>query len=242
MALRVDAHRCLLLLAAAPYDDAIIDWIRALPERYYRPRAQSWCVPARPEQLRHVSTLIAELEERDIAVNVSDSASARLARADIGRAILRDNAIEITGPYSPRRLPTLRALPERRFDPARGTWTIPLTRAGALAILDLADRANELVTTRRARIALQRSATHTASALRAMRDPDPTAIGSKRRSPIAHWRHHTHGPIFENPGREKVDLPGIGLCVRIRVDSSRQSSAHRRDREPRNDTEDGGHE
>ena len=218
MALSVDAHHGLLLLAAAPYDDAIVDWIRTLPERHYRPRAQAWCVPARREQLRHVSTLIGELEERDIAVHISDSASARLARADIGRAILRDDVIEITGPYSPRRLPALRTLPERRFDPARRTWTVPLTRAGALAILDLVDRADELVTTRRARVALQRSATRTESTSRAMRDPDPAAIGPKRRSPIAHWRHHTRGPIFENPAREKVHVPGVGLCVRVRVD------------------------
>ena len=98
MALSVDAHRGLLLLAATPYDDAIVDWIRTLPERHYRPRAQAWCVPARREQLRHVSALIGELEERGIAGDISDSAGARLARADVGRVISHDNAIEITGP------------------------------------------------------------------------------------------------------------------------------------------------
>ena len=226
MALSVDAHHGLLLLSAAPYDDAIVDWIRTLPERHYRPRAQAWCVPARREQLRHVSTLIGELEERDIAVHISDSASARLARADIGRAILRDDVIEITGPYSPRRLPALRALPERRFDPARRTWTVPLTRAGALSILDLVDRTDELVTTRRAQLALQRSATRTESP-HAIRDPDPAAIGPTRRSPIAHWRHYTHGPVFENPAREKVHVPGVGLCVRVRVDPHRASAFDR---------------
>ncbi len=125
MALSVDTHRGLVLLAAVPYDDAIIDLIRTLPERHYRPREQAWCVPARREQLRHVSTLIGELDERDVAVDISDSASARLARADIGRAILRGDVIEITGPYSPRRLPALRALPERRFDATRRTWDGP---------------------------------------------------------------------------------------------------------------------
>ena len=217
MALSVDAHHGLVLLAAVPYDEAIIDWIRAIPERHYRPRAQAWCVPARSEQLRHVSTLIGELEERDIAVELSDSARVRLARTDVGRAILRDNAVEITGPYSPRRLPALRALPERRFDPERRTWRIPLTRAGALAILDLVDHTHGLGATRRARLALQRSAALTAAAPRAMRDPEPTATGPTRRSPIAHWRHYTRGPIFENPARERVHVPGIGLCVRVRV-------------------------
>ena len=114
MALRVDSRDGLVLLAAAPYDDAVVEWIRTLPERHYRPREQAWCVPARREQLRHVCALIGELEERDIAVDISSSASARLARVGLGRAILRDDAIEITGPYSQRRLPALRALPERR--------------------------------------------------------------------------------------------------------------------------------
>jgi hypothetical protein len=95
---------------------------------------------------------------------------------------------------------------------------VPLTRAGALAILDLADRTNELVTTRRARLALQRTATRTDSTSHALRCPDPATIGPKRRSPIAHWRHYTRGPIFENPARERIHVPGVGLCVRVRVD------------------------
>lgn len=241
MALRVDAHRGLLLLAAVPYDDATVDWIRTLPERYYRPRSQVWCVPARRELLYDVLTLMCELEERDIAVNVSDRASARLSSADVGRAILRDNAIEITGPYSPRRLSAVRSLPERRFDATRKTWTVPLTRAGALAVLDLADHTDELVLTRRARLALQRSASHTDVMSHVRRDRPPTAAGPTRRSPIAHGRHYTRGPIFENPARERVDVAGIGLCVRIRVDSTRKSDACHRAPAPDPDTEHGGH-
>jgi hypothetical protein len=234
MALSVDAHRGLVLLAAVPYDDAIIDWVRALPERHYRPHVHAWCVPARREQLRHLSTLIGELEERDIGVDISKSATARLVRADVGRAILRDKAIDITAPYNPRLVRALRALPERRFHPTRRTWTVPLTRAGSLAILDLIDHTNELVATRRARLALQRSATRTSSTPRANREPDPTAIGPTRRSPIAHWRHYTRGPIFENPARERMHVPGIGLCVRVRVNPapSRQSPASGRPTTP----------
>lgn len=67
-------------------------------------------------------------------------------------------AIEIAGPYSERRLPALRDLPERRFDAERKIWTVPLTRAGALALLALADETDELVTTQRARDALARAA------------------------------------------------------------------------------------
>ena len=71
MALRVDARDGLVLLAAAPYDDCVVEWIRTLPERHYRPREQAWCVPARREQIRHVCALIGELEERDVAVDIS---------------------------------------------------------------------------------------------------------------------------------------------------------------------------
>ena len=241
MALRVDSRDGLVLLAAAPYDDAVVEWIRTLPERHYRPREQAWCVPARREQLRHVCALIGELEERDIAVDISSSASARLARVGLGRAILRDDAIEITGPYRQRRLPALRALPERRFNPERRTWRIPLTRAGALAVLDLADGTHELVTTRRARSALQRSAARTDSTQHATHSPNPAELGPKRRSPIPHWRHYTSGPIFNNPAHERAYVPGIGLCVRIRVDSSRQTDTYPRTRGPSANTEHGGH-
>ena len=103
-------------------------------------------------------------------MNVSAGASARLARLDVGRAVLRGDVIEVAGAFSPRRLPALRALPERRFDADRKTWTVPLTRAGALAILDLADHTDQLVTTQRARRALQRSAARRASTTPAKRD------------------------------------------------------------------------
>jgi hypothetical protein len=241
MALRVDARDGLVLLAAAPYDDAVVEWIRTLPKRHYRPRAQAWCVPARREQLRHVCALIGALDERDIPVDISSSASARLARVGLGRAILRDNAIEITGPYSQRRLPALRALPERRFDPKRRTWTIPLTRAGATAILDLADATHGIVTTRRARSALQRSAARTDSTPHATRSPNPTELGPKRRSPIPHWRHYTRGPIFNNPAHERANVPGIGPCVRIRVNPGRQVDPTRSSRGMSADAEHGGH-
>ena len=217
MALHVDARGGLMLLTAAPYDDEIIAHIRSLPERRYRQQTRDWCIPARRAQLRSVCALIGELEERGIDVNLSDSANARLARLDIGRAYLRGDVIEIAGAFDPRRLPAVRALPERRFDVDRRTWMIPLTRAGALAILDLADRTDQLVTTQRARRALQRSATGREPRRPAMHDPDGGGASPKRRSPVAHWRHFTAGPVFDNPARERVIVPGIGLCVRIRV-------------------------
>ncbi len=90
---------------------------------------------------------------------MSRPTQARASRAWMsGVPCLRGAVIEVVGAFSPRRLPALRALPERRFDGDRKTWTVPLTRAGALAILDLADHTDQLVTTQRARRALQRSA------------------------------------------------------------------------------------
>ena len=230
MALRIDVDKGLMLLLAAPYDETIVDWIRTLPERRYRRESQDWIVPARREHLRAVCSFIGELEERGIAVKISDDAGARMARVDVGRAMLRDGVIEIVGSYSERRLPSLRALPERRFDAERKIWTVPLTRAGALAILTLADDSDELVITQRARRALHRSATATPVAQRAPRDANAPSA-PRRRSPVAHWRHHTAGPVFDNPAHRRIDVPGVGLCVRIRV-NPRHGRAHSRRSEP----------
>lgn len=220
MALRIDAIGGLIRLACAPYDETIVDWIRTLPKRHYRRDSQDWSVPARREHLRNVCSVIAELEERGIDVDITEPAAARLAHVDVGRAMLRDRAIEIAGPYSERRLPGLRALPERRFDAQRKVWQVPLTRAGATAILAIVDGSDDLVITQRAGRALERSASATVTARRGAVDtdapPEPT-----RRSPIAHWRHFTSGPVFDNPARPRLDVPGIGVCVRIRADPGR---------------------
>ena len=145
MDLRIDASGGLIRLACAPYDETIVGWIRTLPRRRYRRESHDWSVPARREYLRSVCGVIAELQEREIEVDITEPAAARLSRLDVGRGVLRGGAIEIAGPYSERRLPALRALPERRFDAERRIWTVPLTRAGALAILALADGGDELV-------------------------------------------------------------------------------------------------
>lgn len=226
MGLRVDVDKGLVLLAAAPYDETIVDWIRTLPERRYRHESQDWIVPARREHLRTLCSFIGELEERGIAVKISDDAGTRMARVDVGRAMLRDGVIEIVGPYSERRLPSLRTLPERRFDSERKIWTIPLTRAGAIAILTLADDCDELVITQQARRALQRSATATSPGRRTSRDVDALPEPA-RRSPIAHWRHYTAGPVFDNPAHRRLDVPGVGVCVRIRVDPGRRRETAR---------------
>lgn len=173
-------------------------------------------MPARRTHLRALSAVVAELEERGIDTAESEAATARLARVDVGRAMFRDGQIEISGPYSERSLPALRNLPERRFDPDRKIWLVPLTRAGAAAILALADGTDELVLTGHAHDALTRVSAPPTSGRRDVSDSD-FAPTPGRRSPIAHWRHHTSGPIFDNAARERVHVPGIGICVRVRV-------------------------
>lgn len=215
MSLRVDADKGLIRLSASPYDETIVDAIRTLPQRRYRPAEQDWALAARREHLRAVCSVIAELSERGIDVAISDAAAARLARIEIGWAMLRDGEIHIAGPYSKRRLPALRALPERRFDPEARHWVLPLTRAGALGVLALADEAGDLVLTDRARRALRRTASPTDAAR--VDGGEARPLRAPRRSPIAHWRHFTSGPVFENPLRARVHVPGIGPCVRIRV-------------------------
>jgi hypothetical protein len=227
MALRIDAIGGLLRLASAPYDKTIVDSIKTLPQRRYHRDSQDWSVPARREHLRSVCGVIAELEERGIDVGLAEPAAARLSRLDVGRGVLRHNAIEIAGPYSERRLPALRALPERRFDAERKIWTVPLTRAGALAILTLADDTDELVITQRARRALQRSAAASPSTHRAARADAASSGRAPRRSPVAHWRHYTAGAVFDNPARPRVNVPGIGWCVRIRVNPRRGNGTPR---------------
>jgi hypothetical protein len=136
---------------------------------------------------------------------------------DVGRAALRDGVIEIAGSYSPRRLPSLGALPERSFDTQRKIWTIPITRAGALSILALADGTDELLLTRRARRTLDRAAVGSPPTERVPRNAGRSVQPATRRSLVAHWRHYTAGPVFDNPARQPVNVPGIGWCVRIRV-------------------------
>ena len=224
MALRIDAIGGLMRLACAPYDKTIVDSIKTLPQRRYRGDSQDWSVPARRDCLRSLCGVITELEERGVEVDITEPAAARLARLDVGRGVLRRGAIEIAGPYSERRLPALRALPERRFDAERKIWTVPLTRAGALAVLALADGTDELVITPRARRALQRTAAVSPPTKHLGHEGDATRAPT-RRSPVPHWRHYTAGAVFENPTRPRINIPGIGWCVRIRVNPRRGNKA-----------------
>lgn len=98
-----------------------------------------------------------------------------------------------------------------------------MTRAGALAILALVDGTDELVVTQRARRALQRSAAASQPAGRVARYAEASVEPTTRRSPVAHWRHYTAGAVFDNPARQRLNVPGIGWCVRIRVEPRREN-------------------
>jgi len=66
-------------------------------------------------------------------VNVGDEAASRLRRLQIAIVTVDEGEVSVRGPYSPRRLETLRALPDARFDRAAKTWTMSLHRAEAIA-------------------------------------------------------------------------------------------------------------
>ena len=102
MGLRVDASGGIVLLSAAPFDETIVDHIRALPDRRYQHKSQAWIIPARREQLLALSRMIAELDELDIASELLPEAAARLRRAAIARLSLRDGAIDDQRALQPR--------------------------------------------------------------------------------------------------------------------------------------------
>jgi len=125
MALHIDAIEGLTRLACTPYDETIVDWIKTLPERHYRRDSQEWSVPARREHLRNVCGVIAELEQRGNDVDITEPAAARLSRLDVGRGVLRRNAIEIAGPIASAgcqryaRCPSAGSKPSARSGPFR---------------------------------------------------------------------------------------------------------------------------
>jgi hypothetical protein len=82
-----------------------------------------------------------------------------VADDDASDVCARYGGREVGAPRAPRRLPALRDMFDRCFDATRRAWPPPLTRAGAVAILELVDRPHDLVTTRRAQVPLQRTGT-----------------------------------------------------------------------------------
>lgn len=200
MCLRVRADGGSLLLTA-PYDEGLRELIKSLPTRRWRPASKDWSVPARRADLRAIVDLVGQVEERAITVDLDPTVRARLRPLGLTRVLLRGDEVEIVGPYDKDRLQAQRQLPESRYDKERTSWLVPLTRAGAIALLALVDDEHYVVT-QKARDALERTA-----------DPRmASAVGGPRRdsaepggaSPRAHWRFVTRGAMFNSPHARRV--------------------------------------
>jgi hypothetical protein len=213
--LRVDVDRGLVRLRA-DYDPELVERIRRLPSRRYLRDSAEWTVPATRPGLAAVCELV---EDAALDAELSKRARQRLSRHGPGRVELAGGELRLAFRYHPRRLERVREIPERRFDRASKTWTVPATRAGALALLALlADgefRADPSVRARLESIAAGRASS---------KHPSGEDARGGRSSPIPHWRHVTRGPVFDASTDRHEWIEGIGWCVRIRVDPER----HRR--------------
>jgi len=210
--LEVDAEAGLARLRVERYDEGLIEQIRALPERRFIRERREWVLPARRAALAQVAELVESLGER---AQVSRRARRRLDRSRPARVEQHEDAFELTFVPEPRTLERVRALPERRYLRDRRCWTVPATRAGALALLALLEdgefTATDAVAARLARIADPRTEPNMAVA---GEDRDQAAA---RASPMPHWRHHTRGPIYRANPQRREWIAGIGWCVRVRV-------------------------
>jgi hypothetical protein len=199
----------------ARYDPELVAQLRTLPGRRFIRARSEWVLPAKREALAQLASLVERLGD---AARPTERARRRLERARPGRIDSREGDFELRFPYDARLLERVRSIPERSYRRDRRRWTVPPTRAGALALLALLDHgeftAKPEVTARLRRLAA------------AHESVDSTAAGiasdRRRAAPAPHWRHVTCGPIFNaNPHRHEW-LEGIGWCVRVRVDPERR--------------------
>jgi hypothetical protein len=207
------------------YDPELVEQIRALPGRSFIRERSEWVLPARREALAHVAALVDRLGDD---AGLSERARRRLKHVRPGRIESRDGQFELSFEFNPRRLVRVRSIPERRYQPERHSWTVAPTRAGALALLALLEEgeftADPEVAARLARRASERSPD---SLSQGDAERDGAASVKQRSSPSPHWRHVTHGPIFDaNPHRHEW-VEGIGWCVRVRVDPVRRRAGAR---------------
>lgn len=206
-----------LVRISARYDPALIDRIKRLPgRRFIRERAE-WIVPATRAALRQVCQFAEELGD---AARLSERAAKRLRRVRPPQIVsARKGGFKLLFSYRADLLERARALPERRYDPSSRTWTVPATRAGALALIALLEE-GQFSASPRVHDRLKRLAS--VESLSARNDgPARDSYRASRSSPIPHWRHVRRGPVFErNPDRHEW-VEGVGWCVRIRVDPAR---------------------
>lgn len=198
------------------FDPGLVERVRALPGRHFRPETREWVVPTRREALHELGQLAAELGDQ---AELTGRASRRLAPHIPGRIERGPNGFLLSFAFTPRRVVLVRALPDRRYEPERRVWQLSRSRAPALALLELL-RAGEFVADGATLAELERLAQPRAAA-----NGGASASGgpqTERASPTPHWRHVTRGAVFEaNPTRREW-VEGIGWCVRIRVDPSRR--------------------
>jgi len=220
-----------LIYLAAPYDDALIALIKTLPPgRRWDRDLHEWVVPAGADHRRALLRVIALAEELGIVVEIDKTARPRLDKLGVTRVrrVRGDvDAVELISPYNPERKAVHRALPERRFDSARKAWLVPMTRAGAQAVLTLiTDEPGNYIATDAAVSLLTRTAD--ASSIVAERADSDGESG--RQPPIAHTRKIWRGPIFNARPHDRVRQNGVLIdgvrhdgvwCVLVRVDPSR---------------------
>ena len=199
------------------YDPALAVRLGQLPGRRFNRARGEWTAPARRATLAALGDLVDELGE---GAELTARARRRIERARPGRITSEPaGGFRLRFPFRPRLLEAVRELPERSFDRRDRSWTVPPTRAGALALLALLEDGSFVADDpTRARISRRAAA---------IRSRDGTTsdlpVGRPARAaPEPHWRHVTRGPVFEaNRGRQ-VFVAGVGWCVMVRVDPGRR--------------------
>jgi hypothetical protein len=205
------------------YDPQLVDRLRGLPGRRFIAERGEWVLPARREGLIALARLLAELGGQ---AELSEHARRRLERHGPGGIEVRDGEFELSVRPRPRLLERIRTIPERRYLTERRRWRVPLTRAGALAMLALVDD-GELVGAPRTLSRLRQLAAGCAGAGGPDGERPADNAGPSRAAPSPHWRHITRGPIFRANTDRHEWVDGIGWCVRVRVDPKKPGEEER---------------
>ena len=126
-----------LVRLRARYDPELVAQLRTLPGRRFIRARREWVLPAKREALAQLASLVEQLGD---AATPTERARRRLERARPGRVDSREGEFELCFPYNARLLERVRSIPERSYRRDRRRWTVPPTRAGALALLALLER------------------------------------------------------------------------------------------------------
>lgn len=204
-----------LLDIRCDYDELLVDGLRSLPGARYEPQDRTWRLRAGRENLTAVATWLHELGDT-VCVTCDAEARRRVESCTPAWVTARQDGVVVSGPYNAVRVRLLREVPEAVYEPLKRRWMVPVTRAGAAALLGALDSGGW-------RFEADEPTRHLLERVREGAPYDPlkdTASGEaeQRRSPIPHWRHYVRGPIFEANHDRREFVEGIGWCVRVRVD------------------------